>query len=154
MEIAQCAAKFFALGLARRTQQCLDQVDKIAMWKWFLQKVNRTQSSRLLTLIGQMHGGKNDGAGVRMTRAQVVEEFLSKIVGGIDIENEKIGLAPEDEVLRFLQAVGQIHLRGRRRFVQCAQNIRGQFFIRLQHQEPAFFAIRIFRNLFLVHVSS
>ena len=69
VQVAQRPTKLFLVGFARRPQQRLDQIDKITMWERFFQKMNRTETSRLLALRGQLDGRENNGARIRMARA-------------------------------------------------------------------------------------
>lgn len=112
MEIAQRSMKFFAVSI-RRPEQGLDQIDKITLRKRFFQKVDRAEPRNLLALGSDVGRCEKNCARVRVTRAQVVEEFLAEVGAGIDIEDEEIGLSSKHKTLRFLQAVRDVHLCAR-----------------------------------------
>ena len=84
-----------------------------------------------------MNRGQDDRARVRMARAEIVEKFLAEIVGGIDVEDEEVGLLADDNVLRFLEAMRDIDVRGRRRFVQGSANGSREVAVRRENQDAA-----------------
>ena len=85
----------------------------------------------------QMNRGQDNGARVRMARAQIVEKFLPKIVGRIDIEDEEAWPLVHDQLLRFLQTMRDIDMRLRRRFAQSGQHRTGQVFVRRENKDQA-----------------
>ena len=98
--------------------------------------MNRAEAGRFLTLRREMDGCQDDRAGVRMTGAEIVEEFLAEIVGRIDIEHEEVWVLIHDQLLRFLQAVRHVDVSTGRSLPQRRENGRGQIFIRRQDENP------------------
>ena len=80
--------------------------------------MNRAESGDLFALLGEMNAGQNDGARIRMARAQIVKKIVAEIRSCIDIENKKLGPHAQNELLRFLQASRQLDQRIRCRFLQ------------------------------------
>ena len=137
MQVAQRALEFFVIGAARRPQQCLDKIDKVIVRKWFFEKVDRAQPGGLFPMRGQMDCRENDRARIRVTRAQIVKEFLAEIVGRIDIEHEEVGPDTHDQSLRFFQAPRQIDVGAGRGFFQRTSDRRREMRVRFQNQNAA-----------------
>ena len=95
--------KFFAVRLARGRKERLDEIDEVAVRKWFFEKMNRAQAGSLFAVRGKMNAGQDDGARIRMARAQIVEKFLAQIGSGIDVENEQVRPIVHDEALGLFQ---------------------------------------------------
>ena len=85
----------------------------------------------------KMDGRQNDRARIRMARAQIVEKILAEIIGRIDVENEKIGLLRNDDVLGLFEATREIDLRLRRGFEQRAANRSRQAPLRREHKNSS-----------------
>jgi hypothetical protein len=129
--------KFFAFLLATGVEQCLDERDKVRVRERLLEKVDRADAGRALALRGEVDGGQNDGACVRMAGAEVVKELLSEIVSRIDIEDEQIGLLIYDDVLRLFQAVRDIDVCSRRGLKKRSANRGGEVAIGCQDKDAA-----------------
>ncbi len=95
VQVAQRALEFFAVRFARGREERLDQIDKIAVRKRFLEKVNRAEPCRLFAMRGKVGAGEDDGPRVRMARAQVVKKLLAQIGDGVDVEDKQIRLGAE-----------------------------------------------------------
>ena len=100
VQVAQRPLKTLAC-LVSRGEKRLDQHHKISSRKRFLEKMNRAEAGDLLTLRGEMDRRQNNGAGIGMTRAQIVDELLPKIVGCVNVEDKKRRLLVDDQLLRF-----------------------------------------------------
>ena len=85
----------------------------------------------------EMDGGQNNRARVRVARAQIVEKFLAQIVGGVDVQNEEVRPQVDDQLLCFLEAVGDFHLRAGRGFVQSLPHGVREMFIVSEDQDAA-----------------
>ena len=118
-------------------------VTKSAVRKRLLEEVDRAHAGGAFPLRGEMDRRQDDRARVRMAGAQIVEEFLPEIVGRIDVENEEIGLLVDDDMLRFFQAVRDIDMRGRRRFVKRGADRGGEVVVRREDQNAT---ARLSRN--------
>src|ERR1700682_6567238 len=81
---------------------------------------------------GKMRAGENDGARVRVAGAEIVEKFLAQIGNGLDIEQEKIGLCVEDEVVGLFESRCHVDLRGRSGFVKRGPDVLGEGQVRLE----------------------
>src|SRR5688500_15901647 len=118
MQVAQRALEFFAVRFAGRREKSLDEIDKIAMRKRFLEEVDRAEPCRLFAMRGKVGAGEDDGPRIRMARAQVVKKFLAQIGDGIDVEDKQIRLGAEDQALGAFQSGGDVDLRGRGGFIE------------------------------------
>ena len=49
----------------------------------------------------EMDRGQDNGAGIGMTRAQIVDELLRQVVGRVDIEDEEGRLLVDHQLLRL-----------------------------------------------------
>ncbi len=107
------------------------------MRKWLFQKVNRADSGRAFALLREMNRGQNNGARIRVTGAEIVEKFLPQIVGGINIENEKIRPLADHDLLRFFEAVREIDLRVRCGFAKRGEDGRRQLLVRRENEDSA-----------------
>src|SRR5207248_4218527 len=118
-----------------------DKVCEIAVRKRFLQKMNRAKAGGAFAMRSEMNASQDNGACVRMTRAQIVKKFLAEIWHGIDVEHEEIRAIVQDEALRFLQVVRHVRLRGRGGFTQGRENLRGKVLLGFEHKNaPALLA--------------
>jgi hypothetical protein len=83
-----------------------------------------------------MNGSENDRFRGRMAGSEVVEKFLTEVVGGIDIEHKKVGLGIEDQMLRLLKAASDLYLRFRNCLPQSGDNFGSKLFRGFQHEDP------------------
>jgi hypothetical protein len=84
-----------------RYEERLDQRHEVGSRERFFQKMDGAEAGDLFAFRAEMNRGENDRAGIRMTRAQIVDELLRQIVGRVHVENEERWLLVEDELLRF-----------------------------------------------------
>ena len=115
VQIAERSLKFFAVRLARRRKERLDEIDEVGMREWFFEKMNRAEAGGLFAVRGKVNAGQDNGARIGMAGAQIVEEILAQIGNGIDVENEKVRPIIHDEALGLFEIAGKIDLGGRAR---------------------------------------
>jgi hypothetical protein len=137
VEIAERALEFFAFLVAAGLQQRADEIHEIAMREWLFEEVNRAEAGGFLALGGEMDGRQDNGASVWVAGAEIVEEFLAEIVGGVDVEDEEIGLLAADDVLRLLEAVSDIDVGSGGGFVERGPDSGGEVAIGREHQDAA-----------------
>ncbi len=131
------ALELLAAAGVRRLQERADEGHEIVVGKRLLQEVNRAEPGRAFPMSREMHSRQNDRARVRMTGAQIVEEFLAEIVSRIDIQHEEIGVLMHHHVLRLFQAVRDIDLHPRSGIEESSPNGGRQLSIRGQDQDSS-----------------
>jgi len=145
VKIAERPLKFLGVGLAGRGEERLDEIDEVGMRERFFEKMNRAQTGGPLAMRGQVNARQNDGARIRMARAQIVKEILAEIGNGIHVEDKKVRAVVHDEELGLFQIAGQIDLGGRGGFPERRENFRGEVLVGFEHKNaPALFG-KIFR---------
>ena len=136
MQIAQRPLEFLR-PLLTELEKCAGESDEIVVRKWLFQKMDRAQAGRLRALGFEMDCGQDNGARVRMACAQIVKEFLAEIVGGVDIEDEKVRPEVNDQLLSLLQAPRDGHLGGRRGLTQSRLDGESQLFVGREDEDLA-----------------
>jgi hypothetical protein len=66
--------------------------------------------------------------------AQIVDELLRHVVGGVDIEDEEDRFLIDHKALRFGQRLGDARSRPRGRFFQGRENLARHLFIRFEDE--------------------
>ena len=136
MKIAQRALETFAFRLLAGREQRLDQGDEIGSRKRFLKKMNRSQTRDLFALRGKMNRRENDRAGIGMTGAQIVNEFLRQVVSGVDVEDEESRLLVNAPVVALrLTMRHDRDSRPGRRFFESGKDFRRDLLIRLENED-------------------